>query len=86
MKKQNNEAARSVRLCPVFFCASALAQTIERDSFDVGVEAFNAGNCGEALRIMKKYEKEQPAAAYVVRVCSLMQKNEKKKPFLMTIF
>lgn len=62
-----------------FFCASALAQTIERDSFDVGVEAFNAGNCGEALRIMKKYEKEQPAAAYVVRVCSLMQKNEKKE-------
>lgn len=62
-----------------FFCGPALAQTIERDSFDVGVEAFNAGNCDEALRIMKKYEKTQPAAAYVVRVCSLMQKKEEKK-------
>ena len=48
------------------------AQTIERDSFDVGVEAFNAGNCQEALRIMKKYEKQQSIAAYVVRVCSLI--------------
>ena len=38
-----------------FFCGAAAAQTIERDSFDVGVEAFNAGNCDEALRIMKKY-------------------------------
>ncbi len=62
-----------------FFCGAATAQTIERDSFDVGVEAFNAGNCDEALRIMKKYEKTQPAAAYVVRVCSLMQKKEGKK-------
>ena len=62
-----------------FFCASAAAQTIERDSFDVGVEAFNAGNCKEALRIMKKYEKTQPTAAYVVQICSLMQKKEEKK-------
>ena len=56
----------------------ASAQVIERDSFDVGVEAFNAGNCEEALRIMKKYEKTQPAAAYVVKVCSLMQKKKEK--------
>ena len=62
-----------------FFCSAAAAQTIERDSFDVGVEAFNAGNCDEALRIMKKYEKTQPTAAYVVQICSLMQKKEEKK-------
>lgn len=55
------------------------AQTVDRDSFDVGVEAFNAGNCNEALRIMKKYEKEQPSAAYVVRVCELIMKKEQHK-------
>lgn len=56
----------------------AAAQTIDHDSFEVGVEAFNAGNCAEALRIMKKYEKEQPSAAYVVKVCSLMAKPDKE--------
>lgn len=58
--------------------ASALAQTTDRDSFEVGVEAFNAGNCEEALRIMKKYEREQPSAAYVVQACSLMKSSPKK--------
>lgn len=62
-----------------FFCIDAMAQTVERDSFDVGIEAFNAGNCDEALRILKKYEKTQQAAAYAVRICSLMQKKEEKK-------
>ena len=60
-----------------FFYTAAAAQTTERDSFDVGVEAFNAGNCKEALRIMKKYEKTQPIAAYVVKICSLMQTEQK---------
>ncbi|MBO4644229.1 MAG: sel1 repeat family protein [Alphaproteobacteria bacterium] len=58
---------------------SAIAQTVDRDSFEVGVEAFNAGNCEEALRIMKQYEKEQPSAAYVVNACSLMLSSEKKE-------
>lgn len=56
----------------------AAAQTVDRDSFEVGIEAFNAGNCKEALRIMKKYEKEQPSAAYIVRTCSLMMPEKKK--------
>ena len=54
------------------------AQTIDRDSFEVGLEAFNAGNCAAALRIMKQYEKEQPTAAYVVKACSLMIKPSKE--------
>ena len=55
------------------------AQTVDRDSFEVGVEAYNAGNCAEALRIMKKYEKEQPSAAYVVKVCSLMLEKQNRE-------
>lgn len=57
----------------------AAAQTVDRDSFEVGVAAYNAGNCREALRIMKKYEKTQPAAAYVVRVCTLTTVSETDK-------
>lgn len=55
------------------------AQTVDRDSFEVGVAAYNAGNCREALRIMKKYEKTQPSAAYVVRVCTLTTALETEK-------
>lgn len=63
----------------LFLSATAQAQNVDRDSFEVGVEAFNAGNCDEALRIMKKYEKEQPSAAYVVRICELMSKKKEQK-------
>ena len=67
-------------------CDSAIAQTTDHDSFEVGVEAFNAGNCEEALRIMKKYEKEQPSAAYVVQICSLMASSEKKTGISYDVF
>lgn len=62
-------------------CAAApvRAQTVDRDSFEVGVEAYNAGNCAEALRIMKRYEKDQPSAAYVVKVCSLMLEKQSRE-------
>ncbi len=63
-----------------------LAQTIDHDSFEVGVEAYNAGNCQEALRIMKQYEKEQPSAAYVVRACSLILSSEKKTGISYDVF
>lgn len=69
-----------------FFGNAASAQTVDRDSFDVGVEAFNAGNCVEALRIMKKYEKKQPVAAYVVQTCSLLLKKEEKKKNSYDVF
>lgn len=58
-------------LSGIFLFSAAQAQTTDRDSFEVGIEAYNAGNCKEALRILKKYEKEQPSAAYVVKACSL---------------
>ena len=64
----------------------ASAQTIDHDSFEVGVEAYNAGNCQEALRIMKQYEKEQPSAAYVVRACSLILSSEKKTGISYDVF
>ncbi len=62
------------------------AQTIDRDSFEVGVEAYNAGNCKEALRIMKQFEKEQPSAAYVVKVCSLMLSSENETGISYDVF
>ena len=65
---------------------AATAQTIDHDSFEVGVEAFNAGNCEEALRSMKKYEKEQPSAAYVVQACTLMASSQKKSGVSYDIF
>ena len=63
----------------LFSLSSAAAQTIDHDSFEVGVEAFNAGNCKEALIIMKQYEKEQPSAAYIVKTCSLMASSSKEE-------
>lgn len=70
----------------ICFSASAVAQTIDHDSFEVGVEAFNAGNCKEALRIMKKYEKKQPSADYIINVCSMMIKPEKTSGISYDIF
>ncbi len=64
----------------------ATAQDIDHDSFELGVEAFNAGNCKEALRIMRKYEKEQPSAAYVVRICELMEPEEDNEGISYDIF
>ena len=68
------------------FIGPVKAQTVDRDSFEVGVEAYNAGNCKEALRIMKQYEKEQPSAAYVVKVCSLMLSSDKETEISYDIF
>lgn len=62
----------------IFLFSGAQAQTTDRDSFEVGIEAYNAGNCEEALRILKKYEKTQPSAAYVVKVCSLTMPSPSK--------
>lgn len=70
----------------VYLLSPAAAQTVDRDSFEVGIEAYNAGNCKEAFRILKKYEKEQPSAAYVVKMCSLTLSSKKEKTDSYDIF
>ena len=66
---------------------AVFAQTIgDPDSFEAGAEAFNAGNCKEAVRIMKKHEKKQPIAAYIIRACSLVSSSQKKGGVSYDIF
>ena len=70
-----------VLLNGIFLFSAAHAQTTDRDSFEVGIEAYNAGNCKEAVRILKKFEKEQPSAAYVIKACTVSSKKRKQPSY-----
>lgn len=62
-----------------FICFSASPARAAKDSFEDGTAAFAVGNYEEAERIMRKYEKDQPGAAYIVKMSRLLKKTQKEE-------
>lgn len=64
----------------IVFCSSAFAAA-EKDTFEDGANAFVYGHYEEAERILRKHERTQPSAVYLLKLIAILKEKEPSATF-----